>query len=119
MSEPMTHRGSCHCGAVAFEVETSLEGLVECNCSHCYRKGLTLAFTGRDQLRITKGEDATASYFFNRHQIDHRFCKTCGVQPFGFGTAPDGKPVAAINIRTLETLEPWDWTASRVDGRSF
>jgi len=24
-----------------------------------------------------------------------------------------------INIRTLTDVEPWDWTAQRVDGRSF
>ena len=41
------HKGSCHCGAVAYEVEVGLEGLIECNCSHCYRKGFVLAFTPR------------------------------------------------------------------------
>lgn len=119
MTEGQTHRGSCHCGAVQFEVRSDLSGLVECNCSHCYRKGMVLAFTGRDQVSITQGEEATASYRFNKHNIDHRFCKTCGVQLFGFGTGPEGSPVAAINVRTLEDVEPWGWTAQRVDGRSF
>ena len=113
------HKGSCHCGAVAYEVEVGLEGLIECNCSHCYRKGFVLAFAPRAAFRLTKGEDATSSYFFNRHKIDHRFCRTCGVQPFGYGVAPGGSEVAAINVRTLEDVEPWAWTAARVDGRSF
>lgn len=119
MGDIKMHSGSCHCGAVKFEVETDLNGLMECNCSHCYRKGMVLAFVGRDQLRIKQGEDATTSYFFNAHKVDHRFCRTCGVQAYGFGEAPDGSAVAAINIRTLEDVEPWDWTAQRIDGRAF
>ena len=35
----MLHKGSCHCGKVAFEVETDLDQVVSCNCSHCRRKG--------------------------------------------------------------------------------
>ena len=35
----MTHKGSCHCGRIAFEVEGDLAQVMECNCSHCSRKG--------------------------------------------------------------------------------
>lgn len=113
------HRGRCHCGKVSFEVETKLEGLIECNCSHCYRKGFVLSFVPRGSFRLIEGEGETTSYFFNQHKIEHQFCKTCGVQPFGFGKAPDGSDVVAINIRSLEDVEPWSWSAKRVDGRSF
>ena len=65
-----THAGSCHCGAVAYEVDVGLDGLVECNCSHCYRKGFVLAFTPRSAFRLIKGEEAMTSYFFNRHKIE-------------------------------------------------
>lgn len=119
MSETKTRKGSCHCGAVAFEAEMSLDGVIECNCSHCYRKGFVLAFTPRSAFRLIRGEEATTSYFFNRHNIEHRFCKTCGVQPFGYGKGPDGSEMAAINVRTLEDVEPWTWSAKRVDGRSY
>jgi hypothetical protein len=88
MSETKTHKGACHCGA--FEVEMSLDGLVECNCSHCCRKGFVRAFTPRSAFRLTRGEGATTSYVFNKHNIEHRFCKTCGVQPFGYGKGPGG-----------------------------
>src|SRR5690606_36772622 len=110
-----THTGSCHCGAVAYEVDVGLDGLVECNYSHCYRKGFVLAFAPRSAVRLTKGEGETTSYFFNQHKIEHRFCMTCGVQAFGYGVAPDGGVVAAIYIRTLTDVEPWDWAAQRVD----
>ncbi|WP_439478081.1 GFA family protein [Brevundimonas sp.] len=113
-----THEGSCRCGAVAYEVETDLEGLIECNCSHCYRKGLVLAFVAPDAFRLTADGPQT-EYLFNTHKIVHLFCETCGVQSFARGSTAGGKQMVAVNIRTLTDLEPFSWTAQRVDGRSF
>ena len=118
MAEAKTHSGGCRCGAVAYEVETDLEGLIECNCSHCYRKGLVLAFVAPDAFRLTT-DGAQTEYQFNTHKITHLFCETCGVQSFARGVAPSGQPMVAVNIRTLTDLEPFSWTAQRVDGRSF
>src|SRR5690606_12327942 len=89
MSETKTHAGSCHCGAVAYEVETGLDGLAECNCSHCLRKGFVLAFAPRSAFRLTR-DGPTTEYKFHAHKIAHQFCPTCGVQPFAYGTMPDG-----------------------------
>jgi hypothetical protein len=113
------HKGSCHCGAVTFEVETDLEQVLECNCSHCRRKGFLLTFTPRGALTITSGEDNLATYTFNTHTIQHRFCKTCGVQPFGEGKAPSGADTAAINVRCLETVDLAQITPVPVNGRDF
>lgn len=119
MSDAKTHQGSCHCGAVAFEVDMALDGLMECNCSHCYRKGFVLAFAPRAAFRLKSGEARLGEYRFNKHAIAHQFCTVCGVQPFGYGAMPDGTETVAINVRTLTDIEPWSWTAERVDGRSF
>jgi hypothetical protein len=35
----LTYAGSCHCGRVRFRVTAALDGLVDCNCSVCTRKG--------------------------------------------------------------------------------
>jgi len=117
MTEVQTHQGSCHCGAVAYEVDTDLDGLVECNCSHCYRKGFVLGFVPPAAFRVLKEGPQTA-YLFNSHKIHHRFCQTCGVQTFAHGESPNG-PMVAVNIRTLTDIEPFSWTAQRVDGRGF
>lgn len=114
-----THQGSCQCGAVAYEVDSDLDGLIECNCSHCYRKGLVLAFVAPDAFRLKSGAGALSKHTFNTHKIEHKFCETCGVQPFAEGRSPKGDLMVAVNIRTLTDLEPWSWTATRVDGRSF
>jgi hypothetical protein len=117
MSDSKTHSGSCHCGGVAYEVTTGLDGLIECNCSHCYRKGLVLAFVQPDAFKVLR-EGPQTEYLFNTHRIRHRFCQACGVQTFANGESPEG-PMVAVNIRTLTDVEPFDWKAERVDGRNF
>ncbi len=112
-----THAGSCHCGALAFEVETDLSQVVECNCTHCYRKGLMLTFVEPSAFRVTAGEAEARDYLFNRHAIHHHFCPTCGVEPYGRGVGPDGKPMVAVNIRCLTDVEPFSVTPNiRFDG---
>jgi len=76
------HKGSCHCGSIAFDVEGEPAGVIECNCTHCSRKGFLLWFVPREQFHLHAGEAALSSYRFNRHMIDHRFCPQCGCQPF-------------------------------------
>ncbi|MGO4574024.1 GFA family protein [Microvirga sp. 2TAF3] len=115
----MLHQGSCHCGKVAFEVETDLEQIIECNCSHCSRKGYLLAFVQRGALNITRGESDLATYTFNTHSIQHRFCSTCGCAPFGEGKKPTGEATAAINVRCLEAIDLTSLNRIPVDGRSF
>ena len=44
----MKYRGSCHCGKIAFEVEGTLEQVMECNCSLCSRRGYLLWFVPRE-----------------------------------------------------------------------
>jgi len=63
----MTHKGSCHCGRIAFEVEGDLTQVIQCNCSHCSRKGYLLWFVPRAQLRLATPESALATYLFNNH----------------------------------------------------
>lgn len=111
--------GSCHCGKVVFEVEGEPAEAMECNCSHCSRKGFLLWFVPRDRLRTWTPVDALSSYRFNRHVIDHRFCPDCGCAPFSLGTMPDGTETAAINIRCLEGIDLSAVKRVPVDGRSF
>jgi len=110
--------GSCHCGAVRFQCEGTPQQAYECNCSHCSRKGFLLWFIPRQDLRIESGEETLTIYTFNRHAIQHKFCPTCGCQPFGLGTSPDGSQTAAINLRCIEDLDLSAVERVAVDGRS-
>ena len=112
------HTGSCHCGAVAFRVEGDFGRVIECNCSHCSRKGLLLGFVPREALHVDRGEATMTEYRFNKHVISHLFCATCGCQPFGLGTSPDGTPTAAINVRCLDDVALDAIERVAYDGRS-
>jgi hypothetical protein len=114
-----THQGSCHCGKVAFEVDGDIDSGLSCNCSICQRKGALLWFVPRAQLRVTRGEDALATYTFNKHVIRHRFCPVCGIHTHGEGVDPKGNPMAAINIRCLDDVELESIPVRQFDGRAL
>jgi hypothetical protein len=104
---------------VAFEVEGEPGEVLACNCSICSRKGSLLWFVPRQKLRLLTPEDRMSTYMFNKHVIKHRFCPRCGMHPFGEGVGPDGKPVAAVNVRCLENFDFGALPVKHFDGRSL
>lgn len=73
--------GSCHCGAVRFEVESaaSLQDLRRCNCSLCRKKGAVMATAPLSELTITAGADKLSLYQWNTGTAKHYFCSVCGI----------------------------------------
>lgn len=113
-----TYSGSCHCGAVAFEVEGSIERALSCNCSICTRTGSLLWFVPRASLHLTTPELAAGTYLFNKQVIRHRFCRVCGIHPYAEATDPQGQAVAAINLRCVDGLDLDAIPVQHFDGRS-
>lgn len=109
-----TYTGGCHCGAVKYKVEADLEGLIECNCSHCHKKGFVLKFVDKDKFTLLSGADNLTEYMFNKKQIRHVFCKTCGVQSFSEGTA---FPKMAVNVRCLDGVDTKTLVISPYNGK--
>lgn len=114
----MKHKGSCHCGGVAFEVEGDIDSALSCNCSICSRKGSLLWFVPRNKMTLLMPEAAASTYTFNQHFIKHRFCPTCGMHPYGEAADPEGNPIAAINIRCIEDIDIASIPVHEYDGRS-
>ncbi len=115
----MPFEGRCHCGAVTFTVAAEAPGeAMACNCSHCRRKGFLLAFFPAAQFSLD-GEDALATYTFHTHRLRHRFCRTCGVQPFAEGTAPDGAETRAVNLRCVPSIDLDALAVTGVNGADF
>ena len=74
-----TYSGSCHCGAVQFEVDAELSKGVVCDCSICKRKGAIMTLIDSEELKITAGMSNLSQYQFNANIAVHYFCKTCGI----------------------------------------
>ena len=115
----MKHKGSCHCGRVAFEVEGEIKGAMACNCSICQRKGSLLWFVPRGALKLLTPEENAATYQFNKHKIKHRFCPVCGIHPYAEAAAPSGEPMAAINLRCIEGIDLQAIPVKHYDGRAL
>jgi hypothetical protein len=114
----MKYQGSCHCGAITFEVEGELTEVADCNCSICSRLGHLLWFVPRDKLHLLTSGTNLATYTFGTGTIRHRFCAKCGVHPFGEGVH-DGHPMAAINVRCLEGVDFSALPVKHFDGKSL
>lgn len=112
--------GSCHCGTVWFEtvMQPPTSGMV-CNCSHCHRKGFVLAFIPRNNFTLTSGADNLTEYRFNKKQIAHQFCKTCGVQCFAYGSDQEGNETVAINLRTVDSIDTDTLEIQKFNGKDF
>lgn len=98
-----TYRGSCHCGAVRFEIEAELTRVTECNCSICTKKGALHHRVPPERFTLLSGQEALALYQFGSKEAKHWFCKHCGIHPFSNPrAAPD---MYSINIRCLDAYE--------------
>jgi len=76
------YRGSCHCGAVEFEIETDFPELTTCDCSICRRKNALMVKVHESQFNLLVGEDWLTEYRFHTMTARHFFCKKCGIYPF-------------------------------------
>jgi hypothetical protein len=105
----VTHRGGCHCGAVAFEVQAPARLTVsDCNCSICRMSGYQHLIVPRARFRLLKGAESLTEYRFNTGTARHLFCRHCGVKSFYVPRSnPDGYSVNArcLDPATVEHLE--------------
>lgn len=114
-----TYHGSCHCGAVKIEVEGEFTEGLECNCSHCSKKGFLLAFVPRSTVSVLSGRDKQTEYRFNQEKIAHLFCSTCGIQVYAESEGPDGQPMSAINLRALDDFDTAGLEIKKFNGKDY
>jgi len=116
--ELRTLAGSCHCGAVRFEVRAPACLVVhDCNCSICTRTGFLHLIVPRDRFRIIAGEGNLTTYTFNTGVAKHTFCRTCGVKSF---YVPRSDPNCwSVNVRCLDPAEVGAYERVPFDGRNW
>ena len=117
-----TYHGSCHCGAVRFEVDVDLAAETSrCNCAMCTKVRLWKTVVAPADVRVLRGEDALAEYRFGSRKIQHVFCRTCGVNLFGQGYVEAiGGEYVSVYVAALDDLDPSDLVEAPIqymDGR--
>ncbi|MEO8550086.1 MAG: GFA family protein [Kofleriaceae bacterium] len=111
-----TYRGSCHCGAISYDVTMDPpEKAFACNCSICSRSGTLLAFVPADQFSLV-ADGKRVDYQFGKKQMHHEFCATCGVRSFVHGADGKGKEMTAINLRCLHDFDEYALPVEMWDG---
>lgn len=74
--------GSCHCGAVHFEIESDFPELTTCDCSICRRRNALMVKVPESRFQLLAGAQALTEYQFHTHTARHFFCSVCGIYPF-------------------------------------
>jgi hypothetical protein len=114
MDALVTHRGGCHCGAVALEVDApAVLRALDCNCSICRATAYQHLIVPKERVRVLRGLEALSEYRFGTRTARHLFCRVCGLKPFYVPRShPNGY---SVNVRCLDPatierveLEPFD-----------
>ncbi|MDP7593628.1 MAG: GFA family protein [Litorilituus sp.] len=113
----MKYKGSCHCQAITFEVDsTNVVEVERCNCSICSKSGFLHLIVPLSKFSLLSGEEAISTYTFGSGVAKHTFCKYCGIKPFYIPRSnPDG---IDININCLET-KPHTINTVDFDGKNW
>ena len=99
-----TYRGSCHCGAVRFQIETDFPELTRCDCSICRKKNALMVKVHESKFRLLAGQESLTEYQFHTKTARHFFCKVCGIYPFHRKRiTPDH---LGINVFCLKGFDP-------------
>lgn len=112
-----TYQGSCHCGAIKFEIDIDFTEFTRCDCSLCRKKNAIMAKVSEKQFRLIQGEDKLGLYMWNSHIAKHHFCNECGIYTFHRKrVSPD---FLGINVFCLDNIDISDVPIVDVDGQSM
>ena len=114
---PHRYTGSCHCGAVRFEIESDFPELTACDCSICRRKNALMVKVPETQFKLLAGEESLTLYQFHTHTAKHYFCKHCGIYVFhNKRSAPDHY---GVNVFCLKDFDPDSVPVRATEGASM
>lgn len=108
--------GSCHCGAIRYEVQLDLSAATfRCNCTFCAKVRNWNARVNPGDFRLLAGEAELGEYSFNTRTSQHNFCKNCGVRVFSYGHIEAiGGDFRSVQVSSLDGLTPEELAALTV-----
>ncbi|MES0879537.1 GFA family protein [Roseibium sp. SCP14] len=106
---PLPITGSCHCGAVSYEMKVQPRFAVECNCSICRSLGTVWGHGEAGDIEVTSTPEATLAYSRGDMELAFHTCKTCGSTTHWEAIAGEARGRMAVNLRlaepgTIETI---------------
>ena len=112
-----TFTGGCHCGRVRFRVSAPLEGVTECNCSMCDKKGILHWIVPKEAFELLSGRDELTTYTFNTGVAQHHFCRHCGIHSFYVPRSDPDK--IDVNARCLDGVDHRTLALEAFEGREW
>ena len=113
------HQGSCHCGAVRFEVELEAgQPASRCNCSACTKIAQTGRIVKPAAFKLLAGKESLGVYEWGDKISKRNFCKVCGVHCFGLGHLEQlGGDYVSVNMNCVDGFDPGLAQVVYFDGR--
>ena len=110
-----TYHGSCHCGRVRFEADLDLSTpTFRCNCTYCTKLRNWFAPADPGDFRLLSAESDLGDYQFGEKRIHHRFCRHCGIRPFGRVETEETGLFFGIALATLDDAAPSELAAAPI-----
>ena len=93
--------GSCHCGAVHWQLDEMPESVTACSCTACRRYGTLWAY-GYEGENISVTGETTA--YIRGGALSFHFCPRCGGVTHwrGLNLDEQGRRRSAVNLRLTE-----------------
>jgi hypothetical protein len=99
-----SHKGSCLCGKITFEVTTELPPLSACHCKQCRKHSGHFEASvdiPRNSLLINGSENVT--WYHSSEKVRRGFCSTCGSSLFWDPLDQDKHNWTAISMGSFDT----------------
>lgn len=75
---------------------------------------MSQAYYPAEAFELLTGSESLAIYRFPSHQVNHYFCKHCGIYPFHDGIENPG--VYRINLGCVDDIDPHELPVRVFDG---
>lgn len=115
----MKMQGTCHCGALGWELDGDPGSITACNCTVCRRYGTLWAYDYEGERIRLSG----AARIYTRPDVatpflEFHFCPTCGcvLAWRAVSPDPDGRRRIAVNIRLAPPEAVADLAIDHFDG---
>jgi len=112
-------KGTCHCGALEWQLEGDPGSITACNCTVCRRYGTLWAYDWEgERIRISGATSVYTRKELETPFLEFHFCPTCACVLAWRAVRPDaqGRRRMAVNVRLAPPEEVAELAIDHFDG---